>query len=81
MIGVLTGNPEQNPSPLVAMFKRQTLRGIYVGSRRMLEDLCRAVEVNRIAPVIDRVFGFDEVQEAYRYLKAGQHFGKVVITR
>jgi NADPH:quinone reductase-like Zn-dependent oxidoreductase len=81
MIGVLTGNPDQNPSPMVAMFKRQTLRGIYVGSRRMLEDLCRAIEVNRITPVIDRVFGFDEVQESYRYLKAGQHFGKVVITR
>jgi NADPH:quinone reductase-like Zn-dependent oxidoreductase len=62
----------------------ETLRGIYVGSRRMLEELCRAVEVNRISPVIDRVFGFakvEDVREAYRYLKAGQHFGKVVLTR
>ena len=81
LIGVLAGNPEHNPSPMGVMFKRQTLRGIYVGSRRMLEELCRAIEVNRISPVIDRVFGFDEVQESYRYLKAGQHFGKVVITR
>lgn len=81
LIGVLAGNPEHNPSPMDVMFKRQTLRGIYVGSRRMLEELCRAVEVNRILPVIDRAFGFDEVQEAYRYLKAGQHFGKVVLTR
>lgn len=81
LIGVLASHPEHNPSPLDIMFKRQALRGIYVGSRRMLEDLCRAVEVNRIAPVIDRAFGFDQVQEAYRYLKAGQHVGKVVITR
>lgn len=81
LIGVLAGNPEHNPSPMDVMFKRQTLRGIYVGSRRMLEDLCRAVEINRIAPVIDRVFGFLEVQDAYRYLKSGQHFGKIVITR
>jgi NADPH:quinone reductase-like Zn-dependent oxidoreductase len=81
LIGVLSGQPEQNPSPLELMFKRQTLRGIYVGSRRMLEELCRAVEVNGITPVVDRVFGFGEVQEAYRYLKAGQHFGKVVISR
>jgi NADPH:quinone reductase-like Zn-dependent oxidoreductase len=81
LIGVLAGNPEHNPSAMDVMFKRQTLRGIYVGSRRMLEDLCRAVEVNRINPVIDRVFGFSEVQEAYRYLKSGQHFGKVVINR
>jgi NADPH:quinone reductase-like Zn-dependent oxidoreductase len=81
LIGVLSGNPEHNPSPMDVMFKRQTLRGIYVGSRRMLEELCRAVEVNRISPVIDRVFGFTEAQEAYRHLKAGQHFGKIVITR
>ena len=63
------------------MFKRLTLRGIYVGSRRMLEELCRAIEVNRISPVIDRVFPFESAQEAYRYLKSGQHFGKVVISR
>lgn len=81
LIGVLTGNPEQNPSVLDVMFRGQTLRGIYVGSRRMLEDLCRAIEVNAIVPVIDRVFGFNEVQDAYRYLKSGQHFGKIVISR
>jgi NADPH:quinone reductase-like Zn-dependent oxidoreductase len=81
LIGVLTGQPEKNPSPLEVMWKRITLRGIYVGSRRMLEELCGAVEVNRIQPVIDRVFDFDAVQEAYRYLKSGQHFGKIVIRR
>jgi NADPH:quinone reductase-like Zn-dependent oxidoreductase len=81
LIGVLTGMPEQNPSPMDVMFKRLTLRGITVGSRRMLEELCRAVEVNALAPVIDRVFPFEDVQGAYRYLKSGQHFGKVVISR
>jgi NADPH:quinone reductase-like Zn-dependent oxidoreductase len=81
LIGLLSGAPEQNPSPMDVMFKRLTLRGIYVGSRRMLEELCRAVEINAIAPVIDRVFSFDEVQEAYRYLKSGKHFGKIVVSR
>lgn len=81
LIGVLTGMPEQNPSPLDVMWKRLVMRGIYVGSRRQLEELCRAVEVGRIVPVVDKTFGFDEVQEAYRYLKSGQHFGKVVISR
>ncbi len=81
LIGVLTGSPERNPSPMDVMFKRLTLRGIYVGSRRMLEELCRAIEVNAITPVIDRVFPFEKVQDAYRHLKSGQHFGKVVISR
>jgi NADPH:quinone reductase-like Zn-dependent oxidoreductase len=81
LIGVLTGMPEQNPSPLAVMWKRLVLRGIYVGSRRQLEELCRAVEVGRIIPVVDKTFGFEEVQEAYRFLKSGAHFGKVVISR
>ena len=81
LIGVLTGNPEHNPSPMDVMWKGLTLRGIYVGSRRQLEELCRAVEVGGIVPVIDRVFAFDAAQEAYRHLKSGTHFGKVVISR
>jgi len=81
LIGVLTGNPEHNPSPMDVMWKGLTLRGIYVGSRRQLEELCRAVEVGGIVPVIDRVFPFDAAQDAYRHLKSGSHFGKVVISR
>jgi NADPH:quinone reductase-like Zn-dependent oxidoreductase len=81
LIGVLTGIPEQNPSPMVAMFNRLTIRGVYVGSRRELAELVRAVEVNRIEPVIDRVFAFNQVREAYRHLKSGKHFGKIVVSR
>lgn len=79
LIGLLSGNPEQNPSPMDVMFNRLTLRGIYVGSRKMLEELCRAIETNQLHPIIDRVFPFGAVPEAFRYLKSGQHFGKVVI--
>ena len=55
------------------------LIGIYVGSRRMLEDLVRFVAASKIAPVIDRVFHFDDAQEAYVHLDAQRHLGKVVI--
>jgi len=33
-----------------------------------------------IHPVVDRVFGFDEVPAAYACLRSGAHFGKVVVT-
>jgi NADPH:quinone reductase-like Zn-dependent oxidoreductase len=81
LIGVLTGMPEQNPSPLNVMWKRLVMRGIYVGSRRQLEELCRAVEVGGVVPVVDKTFAFEEAQDAYRYLKSAAHFGKVVISR
>jgi NADPH:quinone reductase-like Zn-dependent oxidoreductase len=54
--------------------------GIYVGSRAMHEDLARCVTVNRIQPVVDRVFGFDEAPAAFRHFDSGQHFGKVGIS-
>jgi NADPH:quinone reductase-like Zn-dependent oxidoreductase len=55
------------------------LVGIYVGSRRMLEDLAAFVARANIAPVIDRVFRFDDAQEAYAHLDAQHHLGKIVI--
>lgn len=84
LIGVLTGPGAPNPSTLLALFNRITIRGIYVGSRAMFEAMNRAIEVNGIEPVIDRRFDFDElaaVRAAYEHLQSGQHFGKVVIAR
>ena len=78
VIGVLT-RPEGDLSPYPLMTKGATLRGIFVGGREHFEGLIKAVDVNRFAPVIDRAFEFDEAPQAYEYLKAAKHFGKVVI--
>lgn len=56
------------------------MNGVFVGSRRMHENLARFVGVAKIHPVVDRAFGFDEVPEAYRYFEKGQHFGKVCVS-
>jgi NADPH:quinone reductase-like Zn-dependent oxidoreductase len=52
---------------------------VFVGSAWHLSNLCAELERTGMKPVIDRVFGFDEVEPAYRYLASGAHFGKVVI--
>lgn len=78
IIGGVSGfGGELDPIALIMGAKR--LSGIFVGSRGMGEDLARFVEVQRIVPVVDRVFDFDQAREAYRYLQSGSHFGKVVI--
>lgn len=56
-----------------------SIKGFTVGSRRMFEDFVRAIEVNGLKPVIDRVFRFDEALEAVRYYETGAKVGKVVI--
>lgn len=79
LIGVLTGGAGA-VNPMLALFNRITVQGIYVGSVEMFAGMNRAITGSEMRPVIDRVFGFDEALDAYRYLKSGAHFGKVVIS-
>lgn len=59
-----------------------TARGIHVGNRQHMEDMCRAIEGNleRLRPVVDpRVFKLHELKEAYEYMESGKHQGKICI--
>jgi NADPH:quinone reductase-like Zn-dependent oxidoreductase len=40
----------------------------------------RAIAVNHLKPIIDRVFPFEQVVEAFRYYEKIQPLGKVVIS-
>ena len=46
----------------------------------MFEAMCRAIALHGIRPVVDKVFPFTEVREAFRSMQAGEHFGKIVLT-
>ena len=79
LIGVVAGREgDTNPHPL--MFKNASLRGIFVGSRVMFEQMNEAITVNGMHPVVDRVFPFADAAGAYDYQRAGRHFGKVAIS-
>jgi len=78
VIGVMT-RPEGDLSPYPLMTKGAMVRGIFVGGREHFDGLMKAVAVNKLHPVIDRTFDFEESIEAFKYLKSAQHFGKVVI--
>lgn len=77
MIGALTGAAGFNPTTV--FMKAIRLQGIFTGSRQTFEDMNRAISVNKLKPVIDRVFEFDEVPEAFRHMETASHFGKIVI--
>lgn len=80
LIGVLTGAAGA-VNPMAALYNRITVQGIYVGSVEMFAAMNRAISGSKLRPVIDRTFGFEEALDAYRYLKSGAHFGKVVIAQ
>lgn len=78
MIGVLSGF-EGDTNPHAIMLKGGNMHGIFVGNRNMFEQMNRAIEVNDLHPVIDRVFEFDDAPQAYTCLQSQTHFGKIVI--
>ncbi len=78
MIGGLSGGAtELNPGLIFA--RRASVQGISVGSTQMFMAMNRAIEINAIKPVIDKVFDFADAPAAYRHMAAGAHFGKIVI--
>ncbi len=78
LIGVLSGIAGDIQIGHI-LHKALTVRGIYVGSREMFRAMNDAITQNRVEPVIDRVFSFDESADAFRHLESAQHFGKIVI--
>lgn len=78
MIGGVSG-PATELNPGLIMARRANVQGISIGSTQMFEAMNAAIAVNAIKPVIDKVFGFDEVQAAYAHMASGAHFGKIVI--
>jgi NADPH:quinone reductase-like Zn-dependent oxidoreductase len=79
LIGFLAGREgDTNPTPL--MMVGGSLHGIFVGDREMFEEMNRAITVNRLTPVIDRVFPFDSAPAAYEHQASRAFVGKIVIT-
>ncbi|MEM1349246.1 MAG: NAD(P)-dependent alcohol dehydrogenase [Myxococcota bacterium] len=79
MIGVLSGAREPlNITPI--LMRNLRLQGIFVGSRADFEDMCRAVEVHTMRPVLDETFELEAASDAFSRMASGAHFGKVTLT-
>jgi len=55
------------------------VQGIAVGSRARFEAMNRAIALHGLHPVIDSRFPLARAADAFRHMKSGAHFGKVVI--
>lgn len=77
LIGVLSGAGGFDPRGV--LMKSVRLQGVFVGSRRMFEEMNLAVAANGLRPVVDKVFAFEEARAALEHMEAGAHFGKIVI--
>jgi D-arabinose 1-dehydrogenase-like Zn-dependent alcohol dehydrogenase len=79
IIGVLGGAAPAFPiGAMIATSAR--VQGVSVGSRAMFEAMCLAIDLHRIAPVVDKLYPLVEARVAFEAMRAGEHFGKIVLT-
>ena len=73
IIGFLGGVENQGqPSVLDTLSNVCTVRGVYVGSKALMQDMIRAIEANDIHPVVDdSVFPLDQARKAYDHMVSG----------
>lgn len=81
MIAVLgwIGGSEATLPLTPVVLKRVRVQGISVASLEAHEQMVAAIEATGLEPVIDHVYGFGQLREAFEQLVAGRHFGKLAI--
>ncbi|PYI09545.1 alcohol dehydrogenase [Aspergillus sclerotiicarbonarius CBS 121057] len=81
MTGLLGGAPDANVNTLIdCLVNLCTVRGVLLGTRRQYEEMNAFIEEHGIRPVVDhKVFGFEEVADAYQYMDDQRHFSKVCV--
>ncbi|WP_397423509.1 NAD(P)-dependent alcohol dehydrogenase, partial [Phenylobacterium sp.] len=78
IIGVVAGAGDPfNPAALIGNSAK--LQGLSVGSRDMFEAMCRAIDLHKIGPVVDKVFPWTDAKAAFSAMAGGEHFGKIVL--
>jgi len=60
-------------------FRTRSLEEVREITRRLKADLWSAVEARKLRLPIDRSFPLDEVAAAHAYMRANQHFGKILL--
>ncbi len=80
LIGVLSGATTGNVLLPFIISRDVRLQGVTIGPQESMRDMCQAIEVSGMKPVIDKVFPFEASADAFRHLQAATHFGKVCIS-
>ncbi|MEZ0128689.1 NAD(P)-dependent alcohol dehydrogenase [Flavobacterium sp. LBUM151] len=79
VIGIMDGLTG-NINTAQLMSKQIKLQGINVGSKEMFLRMNNALEAQKIHPILDSAFSFQDTIDAFKRLESGSHFGKLVIT-
>lgn len=80
VIGVLSGFDMTSIAVAEVMLNNLRIIGITVGSVRTHREVCDVMAASGIKPHISHVFDWDDLDEALRVMRAGEHVGKIALT-
>lgn len=78
LIGILTGLGGEL-SIVTALVKQLRLQALIVGNRTQQQDMIKAIDANKMHPVVDRVFALEDMVAAFKYQESNRHFGKICL--
>jgi NADPH:quinone reductase-like Zn-dependent oxidoreductase len=78
VVGGLSGYDGEIPASDLIM-KRARAQGIYVGSRADYLEMSRFITAHKLKPVIERVFPFEQYEDALKLMESGSFVGKIVL--
>jgi NADPH:quinone reductase-like Zn-dependent oxidoreductase len=78
VIGILTGLSGE-VSIVTALIKQLRLQGLIVGNRNQQQDMVKAIDANKMRPVLDKVFPLESIVDAFKYQETNKHFGKICL--
>lgn len=64
---------------VTALIKQLRLQGVLVGSRCQQQAMIRAIDANKMRPVIDSTFAMEDIVAAFRHQESNLHFGKICL--
>jgi zinc-binding alcohol dehydrogenase/oxidoreductase len=79
---VLYGATGGNPAQVVARriyWKQLNVLGSTMGSPEDFAGMMEFVGRHKIRPVVDRVFGLEQGEAAFRWMEEGKQFGKIIV--
>lgn len=78
LCGILTGR-ETTFSIHQTYLRHLSVKGLYLGTKKEMEELIDLAARKRIKPIIGKTFPLPEAAKAQEMMARGEHFGKLVI--
>jgi NADPH:quinone reductase-like Zn-dependent oxidoreductase len=79
VVGGLSGYDGEIPASDLIM-RRARAQGIFVGSRQDYLAMSRFITDHKLKPAIERVFPFEQYEDALKLMESGNFVGKIVLT-